>query len=90
MSQPSALRYQYWLEGIENDWAPVTANTRPSYSALSSGSYTLHARAVGQKGITSEEIIIPFDIRPPFYFTWWFITLMILAVVFIIFQVFQI
>ncbi len=85
-SNPKELRYQFWLEGVEESWAPETYNPTVNYTGLRSGSYILHARAVGPRQNYSEEILIPFEIRSPFYQTWWFILLCLIAAGFLIYS----
>jgi ligand-binding sensor domain-containing protein/two-component sensor histidine kinase len=88
-SQPDALSFQYWLEGIQDSWAPPTSNSSSSSTGLSPGTYTLHARVIGFDGDTSKDISITFEISPPFYYTWWFITACIILVAYTIFQLFK-
>lgn len=89
LSQPSSLKFQYWLEGVEADWAPVTDNQNPTYTALSPGTYRLHARTVGFRGKVSEEIVLPFTIASPFYSTWWFLLSVTVVLALIIVQIFR-
>lgn len=90
LSNPESMRYQYWLEGADETWSPPTTNATVAFTSLSPGSYTLHARTVGMDGSTSKIIILPFDILPPFYRTWWFVVLMSLVVALIIWRIVKI
>lgn len=84
------LKFQYRLEGLENDWSPVNSNTNVTYRALPAGTYVFHARTVDSQGKFSDEIHIPFVVRPAFYRTWWFIALstgLLLALIYLYFQV---
>ncbi len=76
LSYPKELRYQYWLEGSDPGWSPPSTSPIINYTGLRSGNYVLHARAIGPQMLLSKEIKIPFEIRSPFYFAWWFILLL--------------
>jgi ligand-binding sensor domain-containing protein/two-component sensor histidine kinase len=83
------LKFQYRLEGLENDWSPVNSNTNVTYRALPAGTYVFHARSVDSQGKFSDEIHIPFVVRPAFYRTWWFIVLsvgLLLGLIYLYFQ----
>jgi len=85
----TGLKFQYRLEGLENDWSPVNNNTNVTYRALPAGEYIFHARSVDSQGKFSDEIHIPFIVRPAFYRTWWFMLLsagFILALIYLYFQ----
>lgn len=89
LSKPGELYFQFWLEGVEEAWSPKNNVPTANFTGLRSGSYVLHARAIGEQDITSKEIKIKFVIRPPFYQTWWFITICVFALAFLIYQFFQ-
>lgn len=89
LSNPETMKYQYWLEGVENEWSPPTNNSTVAFTGLTSGDYTLHARSVGMNELYSKEIILPFTILPPFYFTWWFILICVVVIAFAVVQIFR-
>lgn len=62
--------YQYYLEGINNEWQPSTTQSYASYQDLPSGSYTFHVRSV-INGIPQPETTFSITIHPPLYATWW-------------------
>lgn len=74
MTNPDAVKYQVRLVGAEDEWRPVTSQTRAIYSALSPNRYTFQIKAKNNAGIWNREpISFHFTITPPFYATWWFI-----------------
>lgn len=80
LTNPEAVLYQVKLEGLDKDWQPVTEKTYKEYSALSPNSYTFKVRARNSAGIwNSQPITFSFTIKPPFYQTWWFISLCIIT-----------
>ena len=74
--------YQYYLEGVDHNWRPVTVENRVEYSNLSPGTYTFHLRLVDQTGPGKERTLIV-HISEPWYNTiWaWFCYLIIFAVI---------
>lgn len=85
-SNPKDVSYQFWLEGAEETWEPETFNPSVNYTRLRPGTYILHARAVGPQQNFSKEILIPFEIRSPFYQTWWFLLLCALAAGYLVYS----
>jgi ligand-binding sensor domain-containing protein/two-component sensor histidine kinase len=90
MSAPEELKFQHYLKGFNDDWSPVSASNEVTFSGLSPGDYALHVRAISKNGQTSNEIIIPIHISPPFFQTWWFISLSLMTIFGIIFLIFKV
>jgi ligand-binding sensor domain-containing protein/serine phosphatase RsbU (regulator of sigma subunit) len=86
LTNPDVVRYKVKLDGADEDWRPVTDQTRAIYSALPPGKYTFNVIARNSQGIwNSKPVSFQFIIEPPFYLTWWFILLsVILIVVFVV------
>lgn len=74
VTNPDVVKYQVKLEGADNDWQPVTEQTRVTYPALAAGKYTFMVKALNSQGVWNREpVTFSFTIKPPFYRTWWFI-----------------
>ncbi|MFT6758990.1 MAG: ligand-binding sensor domain-containing protein [Psychroserpens sp.] len=81
-SYPEQVTYKWKLEGYEADWTPYSNEIKASYPSLSPGNYTFKLIACNSNGICSAEPIeYSFSISPPFWKTWWFLTLVIIAVI---------
>ncbi|HOY32241.1 MAG TPA: triple tyrosine motif-containing protein [Bacteroidales bacterium] len=75
-SNPNATRYQWKLEGLENDWSPVTEETKAEYPNLPPGEYTFMVKSCNNDGLWNEKPAeFHFIIKPPIWRTWWFLTL---------------
>jgi serine phosphatase RsbU (regulator of sigma subunit) len=73
---PKKNQYQYKLEGIDDEWSPVTSNRYISYTNIPGGTYSLHVRAADCNGNWGEEnILLYIHIQPPFWKTNWFYSL---------------
>jgi ligand-binding sensor domain-containing protein len=76
---PDELKYQYMLEGLDEDWKPLTEAGFATYSNLPYRSFIFKVRALNRQGFWSKAVEYPFSIAPPFWLTWWFILVEILA-----------
>jgi len=91
LTNPDVVRYRVKLEGADEDWQPVTDQTRAIYSALTPGKYTFMVIASNSHGLwNSDPVTFHFTIKPPFYKTWWFIMISIIMIVFIVVTYIQI
>src|SRR5690606_35260404 len=75
LSDPGAVRYTYMLNGLDEDWQPITTSTEAYYPALPPGSYTFSVKAMDRTGLWSDPpATVNFTIHPPWYRSWWFYT----------------
>jgi len=89
MQQPKYVKYQYMLEGIDENWSGVTIRNFASYGNLPHGTYTFKVKAMNSEGYWSDAFVYPFEIRPPWWLTWWFKTLAALAVVLLLLGIYR-
>ena len=75
MTNPKKVKYKYQLEGIDENWSALTNKTEASYGNLPHGDYTFKVKAMNSEGYYSNELSYTFTIRPPWWKTWWFRTL---------------
>jgi ligand-binding sensor domain-containing protein/serine phosphatase RsbU (regulator of sigma subunit) len=77
---PDAVSYRFKLEGADIDWMPETNQKTATYPALKPGKYVFMVKARNNDGIwNSKPVQFAFQIRPPFYQTWWFIIICIIT-----------
>jgi ligand-binding sensor domain-containing protein/signal transduction histidine kinase len=69
-SRPFLVRYQYMLEGYDEDWSPVTDQTTASFGNIPGGNYTFMVKAQSPDGVWSEPLMYSFNILPPWYLSW--------------------
>lgn len=87
--QSSGTWYSYKIEGWKNgEWSAWTRQTSTDFQ-LPPGSYKFLIKAKDVYGNESPIKTIAFRIEPPFWATWWFYTLVILALAFAIWQIFR-
>jgi signal transduction histidine kinase len=72
-ARPAMMRYQYKLEGYNDEWSPVTEKTTAAFGNMKEGKYTFLVRAMGLSPNTawSEPVAYVFRVQPPWYRTWW-------------------
>lgn len=77
---PSQTRYQYVLEGFDQEWSEWSTETQRDYTNLPEGRYVFRVRALDVYGRPGEEASFSFTILPPWYRTVWaYISYLLLA-----------
>lgn len=71
---PKQVKYQYQLEGYNNDWSPLSNNSTAVFGNISAGTYIFKLKAISPFGVWSETEYT-FKVLPPWWFTWWAYTL---------------
>jgi signal transduction histidine kinase len=70
------LRYQYKLEGADDDWSAPISERTVTFANLAAGTYRLLVRAVDADGRASAEpATVAFSIAAPVWQRWWFVAL---------------
>jgi PAS domain S-box-containing protein len=73
----------YKMEGLDKDWINAGDRRFASYTNLPAGRYVFRVKAANADGLWNEEgVAVRLRVIPPFYKTWWFITLACLAALF--------
>ncbi|HEX3006774.1 MAG TPA: response regulator [Bacteroidales bacterium] len=66
------IAYQYYLEGFDKTWSPLTDRTQANYTNIASGDYTFHIRCTNPiNGSISKERVLHITIKPPFWASWY-------------------
>ena len=77
---PQRVAFRYRLVGADADWQDVGYQREATYANLAPGRYRFEVTAANGDGLwNSEGASIPFEIRPAFYQTRWFLLLCALA-----------
>ena len=85
----SNLRYQYMLEGFDENWQPITEEASATYTNLPYRDFKFKVRAKRLSQAWGEAMYYDFSIKPPFWQTWWFILIGLLLSSYLAFSVFQ-
>ncbi len=88
---PEKCQYKYMLQGFDDDWIETGPGyRRASYSNLKPGEYIFHVRASNNDGKWgNNERRLTIRVLPSFYNTWLFRILIIIAILVIIYFIYQ-
>lgn len=79
---PKKTKFRIKLSGVDEDWNYVGDRTSAYYDFLPDGKYIFTVSAIGPDGQWSDKTAaVSFTILPPYYKTWWFISLCLLGFV---------
>ena len=80
-TKPEYVRFRYKLAGVDKDWIEAGSRRSAYYAHLPPGSYTFKVIAANSDGIWNNEgASLSIVVHPPFWRTWWFLTLSILVI----------
>ncbi|HEY5968974.1 MAG TPA: two-component regulator propeller domain-containing protein [Chitinophagaceae bacterium] len=76
-------RFSYMLKGSGNEnWSEPSTHSSINFVNLSPGEYTLKAKAIFLHGLYPVvESSFSFTILPPFWLTWWFKSIVVIAII---------
>jgi len=75
-TNPRKNHYAYMLEGFEKNWIYYGSRREVRYTHLDPGRYVFHVKACNNDGVWNEAgTTITIIVVPPFWRTWWFLTL---------------
>ena len=78
--KPEQIRFQYKMDGHDEDWIDAGTRRMANYSYLPPGNYTFRVRAANSDGVwTTTDAEIKVELWPYFYQTKAFLFLMVLA-----------
>jgi len=87
---PFSTKYFYRVDGIHKPGYWIAAHEAMiNLTGLSSGNYTFRFYAVTADGVKTNERTLQIKINPPFYKTWWFILLCLLALSGILYSIYK-
>ncbi|NCS90158.1 MAG: hypothetical protein GW789_15680, partial [Ignavibacteria bacterium] len=81
------VTYAYKLTGFDEDWIYSGKENRVRYTNLKPGLYKFSLKAANYDQVWSEPISIWITILTPFWLSWWFISLYVLALIGLIFAI---
>jgi len=88
--RPQQIRFKYQLAGFNHDWVDAGTRRTAYFSNLPPGDYTFKVIADNGEGVwNTEGAALRVVVLPPFYRTWWFLTLIGLAVMGVVFAAFK-
>ncbi|MEI7811483.1 MAG: PAS domain S-box protein [Ignavibacteria bacterium] len=87
---PIKNQYMYKMEGVDIDWVKSGERRYATYTNLSPGSYKFRVKASNNDGYWNKEgITVHIRIFPPFWKTWWFVSLIAFIVAVAVYRLYQ-
>jgi serine phosphatase RsbU (regulator of sigma subunit) len=87
-NSPHRINYHYRLIGLDESWNEIDY-PEVKFTNLDPGSYTFEAEAKIIGKPWGKKLSYSFEIRPPFWETWWFRSLMIASTIGIVVSIFR-
>jgi ligand-binding sensor domain-containing protein/serine phosphatase RsbU (regulator of sigma subunit) len=69
-ARPQLVKYNYMLEGYDENWSSATNKSFANFGNIREGNYTFKLKACSPDGVWSETIVYKFKVKPPWYRTW--------------------
>ena len=88
-SDPAAITYRYMLEGVDPTWVESGTLNTARYPKVAHGSYTFKIQAANSDGLWLGARDFKITIRPWFYQTTWFKSLMLLLAGIIVWLIYR-
>ena len=86
---PKKLQYQYRLNQDE-EWSTPTSNSEILLPYLPANEYEVQVRVLDSStGLSYSQNVLNFNIKPPFWKTWWFFTYIFLAIMAIVYAIYK-
>jgi two-component sensor histidine kinase len=85
-----ALRYEYRLEGADENWSLPSEQRSVNYANLAPGRYRFLVRAVNlEGGLSVTPATFAFRVLPPVWQRWWFLALFALALGVLVYSLYR-
>jgi signal transduction histidine kinase len=79
-NNPSGNEYAFRMEGVDEDWVYAGTRRHADYPNLRPGDYVFRVKGSNSDGVWNEEgTSVRITIQPPFWATWWFRGVLLLA-----------
>src|SRR5262249_36714021 len=85
-SDPENNRHLYKLENYEDSWHEAGVERTANYYNVPPGHYIFHIKVANSDGLWAEKKIAV-TVSPPWWETWWFRTLSVIAMVIVIYSI---
>ncbi|MEQ8469665.1 MAG: histidine kinase [Marinoscillum sp.] len=86
---PHKVSYAYQLTGFDTGWVMSGTRRYASYTNLSGGNYQFKVKAQGVDGAWTPVKSINLTIKPPFWKTSWFLTVVLLVLISLIYSIYK-
>jgi signal transduction histidine kinase/streptogramin lyase len=89
-NNPEQNQYAYKMEGVDEDWVYIDNRRHTDYPNLRPGNYIFRVIGSNSDGVWNEDgISVHINIKPPFWETWWFRGILLLALSGVVFGAYR-
>ena len=89
-SSPEKNIYQYMMDGFDREWIQAGTNHAATYTNLDPGDYIFRVKGSNNDGVWNETgATVHLVILPPWYMTWWFRGLLVVAIAAAVYLIYQ-
>ncbi|MCK9409305.1 MAG: two-component regulator propeller domain-containing protein [Bacteriovoracaceae bacterium] len=82
-TDPEKVQYRYMMEGVDGSWVEAGSRRTAYYSNVKPGEWTFRVIASNNDGVwNTVGAFVPIVVRPPFWMSWWFRTVIVLIFLF--------
>ena len=83
-------KYSYRLDPYESEWSSVTTERTVRYTNLDPDQYTFYVKSANSDGVWTETpTTFSFEIRPPWWATWWARSIFVILILTAIYYAYQ-
>jgi two-component sensor histidine kinase len=79
-AEPNKVRFRYRLHGLSELWTYTSGEREVKFIRLSPGKYIFEVQAIPLDGHFGKPVLLPLFVATPFYESWWFGILLLLAI----------
>jgi ligand-binding sensor domain-containing protein/two-component sensor histidine kinase len=85
-AKPEKIRYRYKMSGVDPDWVNSGNRHYVSYTNVAPGEYVFQVKATNRDGVFTDKLLsINITIKPPYWQTWWFRSIIFVVVMLILY-----
>jgi signal transduction histidine kinase/DNA-binding response OmpR family regulator len=81
---PQSIKYQYILEGMDEEWSRLNRDNKADYRNIPAGKYKFRVKALSKTNVWSETFEYPFIVQPPWWFQWWSYTIYAIVLILLV------
>ena len=86
-ARPQLVKYQFMLQGYDEDWNPVTNSRIATFGNIAEGNYTFLVKSQSPDGVWSDPLSYSFEVLPPWYRSFFAYTIYVLLFLAMLFTI---
>lgn len=87
--EPQGIKFRFRFLEKNGNWIYLNQEPKISFAKMKHGNYSLEIQAIEPSGSWSQSFILNLTITPPYYLSYWFLTILFLSLSLVIYKIFQ-